>query len=72
MAQQPIHKERIGLINASVWRNSGSNGDFYSITVNRSYKDGDDWKQSNSFGRDDLLNVAKVLDLAHTWIHQQN
>jgi hypothetical protein len=37
----------------------------------RIYKDGNDWKTTDSFGRDDLPLVAKVADLAHTWIFQQ-
>jgi len=35
------------------------------------YKDGEEWKQSDSFGRDDLPLVAKVADMAHTWIHER-
>ena len=30
-----------------------------------------EWHQSQSFGRDDLLLVAKVADLCHTWIYRQ-
>ena len=39
----------------------------------RSYKQGDDaWKETDSLNFDDLLTMAKLLDLAHTWImHQQ-
>jgi hypothetical protein len=34
--------------------------------------DGDEWKASRSFGRDDLALLAKVGDRAHTWILQQD
>ena len=34
-------------------------------------QDGDEWKSSSSFGRDELLTVAKVADLANSWIHGQ-
>jgi hypothetical protein len=40
------------------------------VTFARLYKDGDDWKQTESFGRDDLPLVAKVADQAHTWIYE--
>ena len=30
-----------------------------------------EWHQSQSFGRDDLLLVAKVADLCHTWIFRR-
>ncbi len=29
------------------------------------------WQDSTSFGRDDLPLVAKVADMAHTWIFQK-
>jgi hypothetical protein len=41
-----------------------------SNAVSRIYKDGDEWKQTESFGRDDLSLLAKVVDLAHTSIFQ--
>ena len=31
----------------------------------------DQWRTAESFGRDDLLLLAKVLDRAHTWILDQ-
>ena len=34
----------------------------------RLHKDDDDWKDSDSFGRNDLPLVTKVADMAHTWI----
>ena len=68
---KPVHKIRIGNITASIWANEGQNGTFYNVTVSRSYKDGDQWKDTNSFNRDDLLVVAKLSDLAHTWVCEQ-
>jgi hypothetical protein len=37
---------------------SDPKGPFYNVTVSRSYKEGDSWKSSDSFGRDDLLVLA--------------
>ncbi|NLF73814.1 MAG: hypothetical protein GX575_32795, partial [Candidatus Anammoximicrobium sp.] len=31
----------------------------------------DQWKDSSSFGRDDLPLLVKVADQVHTWIFQQ-
>lgn len=70
MSKQPSHVVRFGLIKASVWKNQTSAGDRYSITVVRLYKNGDVWKESTRFGRDDLPLVAKVCDLAHTWAYE--
>ena len=71
MAQQPAHEVRIGAIKAVIWDNSTPKGTRYNVTLARLYKDGDQWKESTSFGRDDLLLVAKVVDQAHSWIHEQ-
>ena len=40
------------------------------MTFSRLYKDGNNWKDSTSFGRDDLPLLAKVADQAHTWIFE--
>lgn len=65
---RPVHEVRLGRIKAAVWENETQNGTRHNVTVTRLYKDGDAWKDSSSFGRDDLPLVGKVADLAHTWI----
>ena len=69
--KRPAHELRLGRIRAAVWENSTQNGTRHNVTVSRLYKDGDDWKDSTSFGRDDLPLLAKVADLAHSWIFEQ-
>ena len=59
-------------VKAAVWKNDTDNGVRYNTTFARLYKDGDEWKNTDSFGRDDLLTLAKVADIAHSWIHGQN
>jgi hypothetical protein len=69
---KPVHEIRIGRIRASIWANAGGQGNTrLNVTVQRLYKDESGWKSTASFGRDDLLLVGKVLDLAHSWICQQ-
>jgi len=72
MAKQPAHEVRFGLIKAIVWQNQTRNGDRYNVTITRLFRNGDHWSESQNFGRDDLPLVAKVVDLAHTWIFEQN
>ncbi|MGD8450893.1 MAG: hypothetical protein PVJ57_03665 [Phycisphaerae bacterium] len=68
----PVHEIRFGYAKAVIWENDTSNGTRYNVTVARLYKDdGGEWKETSSFGRDDLLALAKALDHAHTWIHAQ-
>ena len=65
---KPAYEIRMGVIKAAIWKN----GSHYHVTVSRLYKDNGDWKYSENFRRDDLLVLAKVVDLAHTWIYQQD
>lgn len=66
--QQPVHEVRLGSVKAAIWENKTDNGTRFNVTVARIYKDGEQWKSTDSFGRDDLLLLAKVIDQAHTWI----
>lgn len=68
---RPVHEIRLGRIRAAIWRNETEGGVRHNVTLSRIYKDGNDWKDSGSFGRDDLPLVAKVVDLAHTWIFER-
>ncbi|MDX1963911.1 MAG: hypothetical protein SFX18_12210 [Pirellulales bacterium] len=68
---RPIHEVRRGRIKAAIWENETTSGTRHNVTFIRIYRDGEEWKSSDSFGRDDLPLVMKVADLAHTWIYQQ-
>lgn len=69
--EKPVQEVRMGSIKAAIWRNNTPSGVRFNVTFSRLYKDGDDWKATDSFGRDDLLVLAKVADRAHSWIHDQ-
>ena len=69
---KPIHEVRLGHIKAAVWRSETEAGVRYNVTFSRLYKDGDTWKSTESFGRDDLLLLAKVPDNTHSWIFTQS
>jgi hypothetical protein len=68
--QKPVAQVRIGSIKAAIWRNDTGTGSRYNVTFQRLYKVEDEWKSSESFGRDDLLLLAKVADLANTRIFE--
>ena len=70
--KRPVHEVRLGRIKAAIWANETQNGTRHNVTLSRLYKDGDEWKDSSSFGRDDLPLVQKVADLAHSYIYGQN
>jgi hypothetical protein len=69
--QKPVHEIRMGRIKAAIWANETDNGTRHNVVITRLYKDGDEWKTSTSFGREELPLVAKVADMAHSWIYQQ-
>jgi hypothetical protein len=69
----PAHSIRIGRIRASLWENETDDGDkWFAATLTRSYKDGKgQWQTASSFGRDDLLTLALILEQAYLWIARQ-
>jgi hypothetical protein len=69
---KPVHEDRLGRIKAAVWANPSESGVWYSVVFCRLYKEGDAWKRSDSFSRDDLPLVAKLADRVHTWIFEQH
>ena len=70
---KPVHEIRLGAIKVAIWKNETPNGARYNANFCRIYRDEKlkEWKRTESFGRDDLLVLAKVADEAHTWIHSQ-
>ncbi len=43
----------------------------HNVTISRIYRDGEEWKSSDSFGRYDFTTRHEIADLAHTWIYEQ-
>ncbi len=68
---RPVHEVRIGLIKAAIWSNRSEDGVRHNVTFERCYRENEEWKSTTSFGRDDLLKLAKVADEAHSWIMKQ-
>ena len=72
--KKPVHEIRDGALKVAIWKNEGKYGPEYSLTCRRRYKDKstDEWKDTYSYGQDDALALAKLLDLAHTWMSWSN
>ena len=81
---RPVRVVRIRNIRGNIWANRLPSGDLvYNVTIDRLWKDDDqvndggevikkgEWHQSQSFGRDDLLLVAKVADSCHSLIYRK-
>ena len=78
--KKPAHEIRLGRIKAVIWSNGTKNGERYNVQLKRLYrlaeseppKNDSGWRETDSMGRDDLLLVAKLADLAHSWMHEQH
>jgi hypothetical protein len=63
---RPVEEVRIGSVKAAIWKNKTENGTRYNVTFQRIYRDDENrWRSTDSFGRDELLVLAKVADEAH-------
>jgi hypothetical protein len=71
MKNKPVHSIRLGSIQASIWLNKKDKSEWHTVTVIRSSLEDGKWVRSDTFSRDDLPLVTKVVDMAHTWIFQQ-
>ena len=81
---RPVKVFRIRNVRANIWANRLESGAIvYNVTFDRIWKENDEtngqgevtkkgeWKQSASFGKDDLLLLGKIADLAHTWCYRK-
>jgi hypothetical protein len=81
---RPVRVIRIRNLRANIWANRLPSGQVaYNVTFDRLYREPDqtdgqgqvtrkgEWKQSPSFGKDDLLLLAKLADLAHTFVYRR-
>ncbi len=65
---KPAHEIRKGLLKVRVWKRKTKGGSQYSITIHRTFRNGDQWKESTRLGPHDLPLARLLLDQAHTWI----
>ena len=77
---KPAHEIKLGRIKAVIWSNETEKGNRYNVQLKRIFRvdenkrgeNDNGWRETDSFGRDDLLQVAKVSDMAHSWMFEQN
>ena len=73
MGDSPVNSFRIGNVEAAILGNKPEDGDrtFYSTTLSRHYKDGEEWKTAQNFSHSDLPLVQRLSERAERWIAQQ-
>ena len=70
----PVKRFKAGAISATVWENSTTNKEgvpatFYTVTLDRAYKDqSGEWQHANSYRINDLPRAQLVLQQAYAWI----
>lgn len=70
--RRPAHTIRYGRLKASIWRQESDKGAWYSTVLARTYRDqAGNWQSSDSYGRDELLLLAKLANDANTWIWRE-
>jgi hypothetical protein len=70
--KKPVHEIRLGKVRAAIWENEIEGGGIrYSVTFSKLYKEGEQWRDSSSFGRQELLLLAKVADTVHTLLYRE-
>ena len=69
---KPEKKFNCGSISASIWANTwvvnGEAVKLYSVTINKAFKEGDEWKYTDSFNIEDLPKVALVANEAYKYM----
>lgn len=69
-SNKPVAELRLSLCKATIWANETPSGVRHNVTFTRLYRKDDQWRETSSFGRDDLLLLAKLADMAHSQIEQ--
>lgn len=64
----PVHKISLSPVHVSIWKNSSNRGEFYSITIERAYKSGEEFHRTNSFGSKHLQALEILIAQARAWI----
>lgn len=74
----PVKRFRAGAISATVWENqtvtkNGEVATFYTVSLDRSYKDeSGEWQHTASYRVNDLPRAKLVLEKAYEWVALEN
>ena len=55
---------------ASIWKNEGTNGAFYSVTFTNAYKKDDGYHDTDSYQNTDCLRLARLAEKAYDAINE--
>ncbi|MGI6589260.1 MAG: hypothetical protein ACOX1V_01190 [Candidatus Iainarchaeum sp.] len=66
---KPVKSVKLGGIEVAVWENSSKEGNkFFTTTIDRNYKVGENWKKTNSLRNEDLPKAILALQEAYHFV----
>ena len=69
---KPIHTIRRGSIEGAIWENQTESGaTTYGVTIDRTYEKDGTLKSTGRFSKGHLLQVARVAELAESWVYEK-
>ena len=76
-SNKPVVQYRAGQVTASVWSKkqliNKKEVTFFNVTIVKNYTDDkDEWKQTSSFNREDLVKVVLVTQKAIEYVYMQS
>ena len=67
---RPVQNIRVGGINAAIWEQEGSKGNFMNVSFSRSYKQDNEWKTSHTYTVNQLDDLRRAATEAETYINE--
>ena len=65
----PEKKIKVGNVQVAIWRNKSKLGEpFYSLSFEKYYKDGEDWKSTTSLNKNDIPKAILALEEAYKFL----
>ena len=66
---KPIKSVKVGAVEVAVWENASKEGrKFFTTTIERNYKAGEDWKKTSSLRDSDLPKAILALQEAYHFV----
>jgi hypothetical protein len=66
---KPAKSVKLGGIEVAIWENSSKEGKkFFTTTIERNYKNGEEWKKTNSLRNEDLPKAILALQEAYHFV----
>lgn len=65
----PVYAKKVGNVRVCVWANGDEQRTFFNVTIGRTYRDGEQFKESNSLnGLGDVACLTEALRHVADWL----